>query len=387
MGRTGSGVETREKSIRLSFTLQDGRTERQTLCIDGKPIRPTPANVKYAHRVAKEIKESIAFGTFKMGDYFPHASAVKTVATVSEVLETFLNSVLCEKSSLNGYKAASNFWKETIGSKPAKHLKRSEILAAIKTKPMLSGKTVNNYVSVLRQAFALMIADGDMTVNPVGTFEVPYQAPPVDPFTKDEVNLILADMRKHYPAQVANYTQAKFFTGMRTSESFGLRWGNVDLNSEYILIVDTVVAEEEKSRTKTGVVRKVRLNSMSKAAFEDQRKHTQLAGEHVFLDPRRNAPWLKEQFFTRFYWAPTLKRLGIRYHRAYNTRHTYATMMLMAGMNPAFCAKQLGHDIKMFLEVYARWLDGAADDVEMGRLEAAFFPGSSPNKPSGAASA
>ncbi|MDH0522508.1 hypothetical protein ACOTEK_25870 [Achromobacter xylosoxidans] len=69
-----------------------------------------------------------------------------------------------------------------------------------------------------------------------------------------------------------------------------------------------------------------------------------------------------------------MKILGIRYRRPYNIRHTYATMMLMAGMRPAFCAKQMGHSIQVFLTTYAKWLDGAHDDLEMARLESAITP-------------
>jgi integrase len=44
----------------------------------------------------------------------------------------------------------------------------------------------------------------------------------------------------------------------------------------------------------------------------------------------------------------------------------------MAGMTPAFCATQLGHSVEMFLKTYARWLDGAQNDLEMARLENAL---------------
>ena len=48
--------------------------------------------------------------------------------------------------------------------------------------------------------------------------------------------------------------------------------------------------------------------------------------------------------------------------------------MLMAGMTPAFCARQLGHSIEMFLRTYARWIDGAQNEAEMDRLEVALGP-------------
>jgi integrase len=59
------------------------------------------------------------------------------------------------------------------------------------------------------------------------------------------------------------------------------------------------------------------------------------------------------------YFQAALTELGIRARRPYNCRHTYATMCLMAGMNPAFIATQLGHSVQMLLSTYARWINSA----------------------------
>ncbi len=56
----------------------------------------------------------------------------------------------------------------------------------------------------------------------------------------------------------------------------------------------------------------------------------------------------------------------------YNMRHTYETIMLMAGMTSAFCVKQLGHSIEMFHSTYSKWLDEEHNDLEMQRLEGAI---------------
>ena len=45
--------------------------------------------------------------------------------------------------------------------------------------------------------------------------------------------------------------------------------------------------------------------------------------------------------------------IGVR--RQYDTLHTYATMCLMAGMNPAFIANHLRHSVQMLLSTYAKW--------------------------------
>ena len=83
----------------------------------------------------------------------------------------------------------------------------------------------------------------------------------------------------------------------------------------------------------------------------------------VFHDPRYDSAWVDERAFRRSFWKPTLKVLGIRYRRPYNMRHSYATAMLMAGMTPAFCAKQLGHSVEMFLRTYSKWLDGEQNEL------------------------
>jgi integrase len=113
----------------------------------------------------------------------------------------------------------------------------------------------------------------------------------------------------------------------------------------------------------------VHLNSRALAALTRQKAHTFLAGEHVFHDPRYGKRWEGVRPFGRSFWKPTLKRLGIRYREPYNTRHTYATMMLMAGMTPAFCAGQMGHSVEVFLGTYAKWIPGAGDKAEMAKLE------------------
>lgn len=63
-----------------------------------------------------------------------------------------------------------------------------------------------------------------------------------------------------------------------------------------------------------------------------------------------------------------LKTLGVRYRPPYNCRHTYATICLMSGMNPAFISQQLGHSVQMLLSTYARWINSSSDWSELEKL-------------------
>jgi integrase len=72
------------------------------------------------------------------------------------------------------------------------------------------------------------------------------------------------------------------------------------------------------------------------------------------------------------YWKPVLKSLGLRTRRAYSTRHTHCTVALMAGVPPAYIAAQVGHSVKMLLEVYARWIPSADGGAAKRLLAAAM---------------
>lgn len=68
-----------------------------------------------------------------------------------------------------------------------------------------------------------------------------------------------------------------------------------------------------------------------------------------------------------------MKKAGVRYRRPYQTRHTYASMILSAGEHPMWVAKQMGHsDWTMIAMVYGRWMPTVNDDAG-GKAVLSFF--------------
>ena len=66
-------------------------------------------------------------------------------------------------------------------------------------------------------------------------------------------------------------------------------------------------------------------------------------------------------------WKPAVRRAGLRYRTMYQTRHTSTTLMLAAGEDIGWAAKQLGHTtVEMVIRRYHRYIpnltrrDGAA---------------------------
>jgi integrase len=372
MGRIGTGVEARESSIRIHFVYQ-GSARKETLKTAGKPMPPTPANLKYATRLASEIKDKIKHGTFVYADYFP-ASATATTGqgvTTGDRLDLWIQLQSSKAgSTLKGYKTAVEWWKAKIGSKPVRSLVHSDILAALASEPKWTGKTRNNKSSVLRQALVLAVRDGVIATNPIDGLEsASHQSPDPDPFSQAEADAIIAGLRQS-DEQIARYFEFKFFTGLRTSESLALRWENVDWRRKTVTVRDAIVLGEYNRRTKTSTVRHVELNSRALAVLKTQKANTFLQPHGwIFVDPRTGERFTDDEPPRELWWRPCLKRLGIRYRSPYETRHTYATMLLMAGATPAWAARQMGHSVQMFLDTYAKWIDGGQNAVEMAKLE------------------
>lgn len=373
MGRNGDGVEVREKSIRLSF-VYEGKPCRETLKTDGAPLPPTPANVKYARRLAVEIRDRLRVGAFVYADYFPaspNATSGRAI-TLSEQLTLWLSTQTDKAhSTLKGYRVAVEWWTLKLGSKPLKSIKHSDILLALASEPKWTGKTRNNKASVLRQALALALRDGSLSSSPIDGLEASsHQRPQPDPFSQDEAEAIITGMLERYGEQIANYFGFKFFTGLRTSESLAVRWESIDWHRGQMLVSEAVVLGQHKDSTKTNSSRVVQLNSRALDYLRAQKPHTFLLGHgFIFPDPRTGERWTDDEPPRELYWRPLLKKLGIRYRSPYETRHTYATMMLMAGVTPAFGARQLGHSVEMFLRTYSKWIDGGQNALEMGKLE------------------
>lgn len=355
---------------------------KETLKTNGQPIAPTPKNEAYAARIVAEVREKIKLGVFRYDDYFPDSATSTTGAgeTVADRLDLWLDLQNTKAYSTQlGYRTSANWWKSKIGDKPLRKLKHSDILAALSSEPNWSGKTKNNKITGLRQALLLAVRDGAITANPIDGLEAaPYQKPEPDPFSQDEAMTIIASAGERFGAVIENYLGIKFFTGVRTSESLALRRSDYDPARKQLVVRRALVNGRLKDSTKTNELRAIHLNSMALHYVTSQ---LQLGrGEWLFLDPLTGEPWSNNGQFWHRYWVPLMAGLSIRYRGPYQTRHTYATMMLMAGITPAFAAKQMGHSVELFLHTYSKWLGGDADAIEMQRLEAALKPGKYPGK-------
>lgn len=103
-------------------------------------------------------------------------------------------------------------------------------------------------------------------------------------------------------------------------------------------------------------------------ALHAQQEHTKLAGQLVFLNPANGERWAGDKPI-RQRWQQLLLAAGVRYRNPYQTRHTFASSLLMLGANPLYVATQMGHaDTTMVIRTYGKWIAAGLDNDKRQRL-------------------
>ena len=380
MGRrsVSGGVSEWRGKVRLDFRYQGQRL---------KPVLDlawNDRNRKAALRLIDEIRTKIRHGVFDPAAYFPEFRGLARVGVTQprspafkDVAERWLASEkdLAYSTRLSYRRALDGYWLPTLGEKSIAAILPSDIKSVVAD---LKAKNRNNVLIPCRRAFAFAVEDRVLDRSPCDSIRNSrVQKEPPDPFDLDEVEVLLKDLARHESAEVADYFEFAFFSGLRASEQIALRWPDYDRAKGLLRVQRARVWGQDKPTTKTHHVRDIELLARATAVLQRQRTRTSLANKAIFMNPRTSEPWVDEQSQRRMLDA-SIRRTGIRHRAPKQTRHTFATMCPMAGANPAWVARQLGHaSSKMLFEVYSRWIEGADKGLERSKVEAWIGPQSS----------
>ena len=239
------------------------------------------------------------------------------------------------------------------------HLKLTDFKASMfdewASESLLSGKSINETRNVLSQIFKRAYFDGVIESNPVERIErYKQKTSEPRPFSKSEIQAILDEL----PCPYKEFFQFSFYTGLRTGELLGLRWEDVDIEKQLAHIRVNITSGKEKTPKTTGSIRTVELHDLAVKALKSVKNSMYFDSKRVFIDPKTATEYKYADGLRKYVWKPTLEKLKIPYRYPYQCRHTYASMMLSAGNNPMWVAKQMGHaDWGMIRKVYGRWIN------------------------------
>ena len=375
-----TGVEIFRNSIRIRFTWNGRR------CSETLPYPVTQKGIAAASKLRDQVVSLIKLGLMddaKYAELFP-GSALPAGGTpgFGEYAQLWLDSREITAGTRLNYKSVLNiYWMPHLA------LTRIDLITPTLLRRIVAGTewtssgVKRNAIVKLAAIMRSAVGDGLLQKNPAEALELPKRAKKeVDPFELAEAERIIDRLyqTEHWPSLIyAALFEFLFFTGLRISEALALQWQDVDWSRRTVHVRRTVALGELEERTKTGSDRFVLLNQRALRAlwFAKAYADRRLLGvgrvtstPHVF-PPSKGQVHVKQTSNVHHQWRPTLQALGIRYRPPYNCRHTYATMCLMSGLNPAFIAQQLGHSVQMLLSTYARWINSTSDWGELEKLE------------------
>ena len=379
-----TGVEVIGNSIRIRF-MWNGTRKCETL-----PYPATQKGIKTASGLRDQVVQAIKLGIMdeaRYAEFFPGSAIAESVSSqiplFGEHAQLWLDSREIVLGTRKNYKSILNqYWMPHLAVARLDQITPTLLRRIISSIEWTSPGVKRNAMFKLSTILDSAVKDGLIKKNPMASLEKPRVSKKlVDPFTRDEAERIIqhlyATLGKYSRIYAALY-EFLFFTGLRPGEAFALRWDEVDEEARRIHVCRIVIDRGIEERVKTKHERDVLLNDRALNALAEAKRIArlkQVASVSEFVvspfvfPPSKGGLWIKEPSVTIKHFHAALDALSIRRRRQYDTRHTYATMCLMAGMNPAFIAGQLGHSVQMLLSTYAKWLNSASDWSELEKLQ------------------
>ncbi|MGU9816072.1 tyrosine-type recombinase/integrase [Pseudomonas sp. LF135] len=375
-----AGMDLHHGSIRIRF-MWNGSRRSETL-----PYPATQKGIKSASQVVDQVKGLIKLGLLdddKYAELFPSSSNVAGgKINFGEYAQLWLDSREVVAGTKGNYKGALNrYWMPGLALVRIDLITTTLLRRVMASREWKSPAVKRNAISKLSTILNSAVSEELIPKNPAAILELPKRTKKeIDPFTLDEANQIIAKMyeHSHWPSTIyAAFFEFVFFTGMRLSEALAMRWDAVDEDKRTAHVCRGIALGEVVERTKTGGDRFVLLIDRAMHALKFAREYAERRkkGKGKVLEtpfifpPSKNSEYVKQTSDLHKQWIPTLKALNIRRRPPYNCRHTYATICIMSGMNPAFISQQLGHSVQMLLSTYARWINSSSDWSEMEKLQ------------------
>ena len=213
-------------------------------------------------------------------------------------------------------------------SKPVNNIKPENIQNFIKhlrQERHLKNSSINRYLEILSKMFNLAIDNGDLSENPLKKVDNLKEDNHIIRFLKDDEETRLYASIDIIAPYLRPIVTTALQTGMRRGEIFNMKWGNIDFATRNIYLLDT----------KSGKSREIPISDKLYSVLQSIPR----VSEYVFVNPSTNKPYvdIKRAF------NQVKKQARIENFRFHDLRHTFATRMVMAGVDLFTLMEILGH--------------------------------------------
>lgn len=234
---------------------------------------------------------------------------------------------------------------DAITAMQVEEFKRSKIAAALKA------KSINNILEVLSNLFRVAKDWQVITVIP-SIKKLATEKPPFDFLSEQEAEQLLTHTTP-ISGDVEEWRTLFLLalnTGLRAGEISALRWSDVNLNQSILTVNQQVTDFGAFGTPKSGKTREVFLPPVLVSALRAHRARTATRGLFVFSGSDGSFIRYKRLMATL---SKSCKAAGLRRIGMHVLRHTYASQLVMAGVELMVVKEQLGHSNIRETERYA----------------------------------
>lgn len=224
-----------------------------------------------------------------------------------------------------------DFWIQELGERPVRTARSGEIEAVRNRMKAEEYKTasINRYLATLRAAFYQAIRNGKAETNPFDQLRLEKENNKRIRWLSDEEQTLLF---KVLPQQYHPLVRVALHTGLRKTEQLSLTWADVDFRAKIITV----------RQSKSGEPRLIPMNSILE---ETLRKIPQRI-DNAFVFPGIK-PGERQNDLPKG-WERFLAQAKIADFHWHDLRHTFASRLVMKGVDLYKVMKLLGHhDFKM----------------------------------------
>ena len=302
--------------------------------LDGRIVRESSRSEKYREAEALLIKRKQTIKDGKM----PEIKVIKN-HSFNELADDYLKWAERQRA-YSQKKLVVDQLKERFGQLPLRRFD-TRILESFQSERLQAGKkklksekivgnkpaTINRHVAILKHMFTKAVEwdmveeDASKRIHRVKLLE--EQNARLRYLATEECNRLIDACDKHLQPIV----MTALHTGMRKGEILKLKWENIDLKHGFILL----------DRTKNGERREIPISQTLKSVLQGIIRRLDVP--FVFYDTETGTPYRNVQRS----FNSAMKRAKISDFRFHDLRHTFASQLVMAGIDLTTIRELLGH--------------------------------------------
>jgi len=262
---------------------------------------------------------------------------------LEEMIDGYLDRIRGTLRAYREYERYGRYWKAAFPGKTLRQIVPSDIERYVaKRVTQVAPATVNRELAFLKHLFNVAIADGRAENNPVRAVKLFKENNSRVRFLSEDEE---ARLRKSLGEEEWKKVAVAIHTGLRQAEQFNLQWPYVDFATGIITI----------ARSKHGEARRVPMNDTVREILRSL--PSRLKSRYVFPSKTGDTP-LDARNYTSRVFVPALRRAGIDGFRWHDLRHTFASRLVMAGVDLRTVQELMGHKTLVMTLRYAHLSPG-----------------------------